>query len=81
MNCNIFAILVFMRDSSHFAQRLQICYDISYMDLCFACNITGIHHKIVGGHLIIVSSWPYAGKNDIQACSCGTYGSFFFLFV
>ena len=68
----------FMRNSSSFAQRLKIFYFIACIDLYYAGCISYIYYKIVGDHLIIMYSWPYADKYYLQTCSYDIIREFIF---
>ena len=47
---------------------------IACMDLySTGCFIFCDHYKIIGSHLVVLYSKPYAGNSYLQACSCGIY--------
>ena len=46
-----------------FAQRLQLCCLVTYMDLNYLKCIASSHSSKVGGYLVKVSNWLFAGKS------------------
>ena len=62
-----------MRNSSLFCSKIVNMLLFACVDLYYIGCIAGVHYRKVGRHLIIVYSWPYAGKNYLQACNCGVY--------